>query len=58
MTNRAKSKSQTDEDKQILWPSSGHTRIPCDVYLDQGIFEKEQELIFNGSNMALVGYKR
>ncbi len=37
------------------WPGPDHTRIPYEVYLDQAIFDREQELIFKGSNWHLLG---
>jgi anthranilate 1,2-dioxygenase large subunit len=46
-----------DNHPKIEWPSSDHTRIPCDVYLDQAIFEQEQELIFKGPHWHLLGIK-
>lgn len=56
MTVKARSKSTLQaDDNQMSWPSSDHTRIPCEVYLDQGIFEKEQALIFKGPYWHLLG---
>lgn len=39
----------------VSWPSTDHTLIPCDVYLDERIFEQEQELIFKGPVWHLSG---
>lgn len=57
MTNKSafKLKIGSDETGPLSWPSSDHTRIPTDVYLDKGIFEKEQELIFKGPSWHLLG---
>ena len=46
---------QTDSGFFLSWPSSDHTLIPTDVYLDQTIFEKEQDLIFKGPTWHLLG---
>jgi phenylpropionate dioxygenase-like ring-hydroxylating dioxygenase large terminal subunit len=52
-----KSEIKSGDEPIISWPSTDHTLIPCEVYLDQAIFDKEQELIFRGPNWFLLGSK-
>ena len=46
---------ETSENRLLSWPSSDHTLIPCEVYIDRQIFEQEQELIFKGAVWHLSG---
>lgn len=59
MTNESmfRNKLQPGDCQPVSWPSSDHTLIPADVYLDQAIFEQEQELIFKGPTWHLLGIR-
>ncbi len=46
---------ETSDNRYLSWPSSDHTLIPCEVYIDPHIFEQEQELIFKGAVWHLSG---
>jgi phenylpropionate dioxygenase-like ring-hydroxylating dioxygenase large terminal subunit len=40
---------------EIIWPKEDVTRIPYQVYLDEKIYEREQEKIFRGPTWNYVG---
>ena len=46
-------RTELPDSRHISWPSSDHTLIPCDVYIDRQVFEQEQELIFKGPTWHL-----
>ena len=48
-------KSDPSNSRLLSWPSSDHTLIPCEVYIDRQIFEQEQVLIFKGRAWHLSG---
>lgn len=41
--------------KQLVWPVDDFTRTPYRVYVDENLFELEQERIFRGPNWHLIG---
>ena len=41
MTNKI-----TENTIQLEWPKEGVTRVPFDVYMDQAIYDREQEKIY------------
>ncbi|HAC34183.1 MAG TPA: Rieske (2Fe-2S) protein [Gammaproteobacteria bacterium] len=45
----------TDLSPLLVWPEEGETRAPYQVYLDEKIFEQEQQNIFRGPAWSFLG---
>ena len=39
----------------FVWPEGGYGRVPFDVFCAQGIFDREDELLFRGNHWSYLG---
>ncbi len=48
-------KLHDNHDAPFTWPADGHSRVPFEVFCEQEIFSREDELLFRGNHWNYLG---